>query len=83
MNSGVVIICISIAVISLIIYIIKNKQGFNKKYNEIKNKKIVKILFYIVVIFACIFYIMLNHLVLSCFESIILEIIALIYQFSL
>ena len=57
MNSGVVIICISIAVISLVIYIIKNKQGFNKKYNEIKNKKIVKILFYIVVIFACIFYI--------------------------
>lgn len=57
MNSGIVIIGISIAVISLIIYIIKNKQGFNEKYNEIKNKKIVKILFYIVVILACIFYI--------------------------
>lgn len=57
MSSGIVIIGISIVVISLIIYLIKNKQEFFEKYNRIKNNKVFKILFYIFIIFICIFYI--------------------------
>lgn len=57
MNSGIVIIGISIIVISVIIYVIKNNQDFSEKYNRMKNNKVFKTLFYILIIFICIFYI--------------------------
>lgn len=57
MNSGVIIIGITIAIISIIIYIIKNKQDFKEKYSELKDKKIVKVILCILLFVICVFYI--------------------------
>ncbi len=57
MNSGVVIIGIAIVLVSLIIYVAKNKQKFLEKYNKIKHKRNIKILFYVLTILICICFI--------------------------
>lgn len=52
MNSGVIIIGISIALISIIIYAIKNKQEFKEKH-----KKIAKIVFYLFIVIVFILFV--------------------------